>query len=61
MTVMLSTLDGLTIASEVMGEGQPVLLLHGWGCQIEHMRMVAERLVTGKHFSTGESEAYGWP
>lgn len=44
MTVKLSILDGLTLASEVIGEGQPVLLLHGWGGRIESVRMVAERL-----------------
>lgn len=38
------TLDGLLIASETLGEGIPVLLLHGWGGSIESMRIVAERL-----------------
>jgi pimeloyl-ACP methyl ester carboxylesterase len=44
MTITRQTLDGLTVASEVMGEGIPVLLLHGWGGQIESMRPVADRL-----------------
>jgi pimeloyl-ACP methyl ester carboxylesterase len=44
VTITLKTLDGLTIASEVIGEGQPVLLLHGWMCRIENMQQVARRL-----------------
>jgi pimeloyl-ACP methyl ester carboxylesterase len=45
MTITLSTLDGLLIAREVLGEGQPVLLLHGWGGRIESMQRVAARLM----------------
>lgn len=44
MTIKQTVIDGLTIASEVIGEGTPILLLHGWGGKIESMRMVAERL-----------------
>ncbi len=44
MTITRQTLDGLTIATKVMGEGRPILLLHGWQGQIESMRPVAERL-----------------
>jgi pimeloyl-ACP methyl ester carboxylesterase len=44
MTITLNVLDGLIVAREVMGEGQPVLLLHGWGGRIESMQRVAERL-----------------
>ncbi len=44
MTITRQTLDGLTVATKVMGEGKPVLLLHGWQGQIESMRPVAERL-----------------
>src|SRR5450432_1134802 len=46
VTITSRTLDGLTLASEVTGEGQPVLLLHGWGGSMESMRRVAERLTT---------------
>ena len=45
MTATLNAIDRLIVASETVGEGQPVLLLHGWGGQIASMRMVAERLV----------------
>jgi pimeloyl-ACP methyl ester carboxylesterase len=44
MTITLNVLDSLIVAREVMGEGQPVLLLHGWGGRIESMQRVAERL-----------------
>ncbi len=45
MTATLNAIDRLIVASETVGVGQPVLLLHGWGGQIASMRMVAERLV----------------
>lgn len=72
MTITRLTLDGLTIASEVMGSGTPVLLLHGWGGRIESMRMVAERLASkgyclhmldlpGFGRSTLPSEVWGVP
>lgn len=44
MTITLNTLDGLVIASEVVGDGLPVLLLHGWGTNIESMQPVAQLL-----------------
>lgn len=44
VTIQQTVIDGLTVASEVIGEGASVLLLHGWGGKIESMRMVAERL-----------------
>jgi pimeloyl-ACP methyl ester carboxylesterase len=37
-------IDSIMVAYEVVGEGQPVLLLHGWGGRIESVRMVAEQL-----------------
>ncbi len=45
MTITMTVVDQLAIASEVTGDGEPVLLLHGWGGRIESMRPVAERLV----------------
>jgi pimeloyl-ACP methyl ester carboxylesterase len=44
MAIVISTLDGLEIASEITGEGRPVLLLHGWGGRIESMQPVAAAL-----------------
>ncbi|MEP7287649.1 MAG: alpha/beta hydrolase [Chloroflexota bacterium] len=43
-TITQTSIDGLNIASEVVGDGRPVLLLHGWGGRIESMQQVAERL-----------------
>jgi pimeloyl-ACP methyl ester carboxylesterase len=44
VTITLNMIDGLSIASETMGEGQPVLLLHGWMGRIENMQQVGQRL-----------------
>ncbi len=44
MTITMTVVDQLAIANEVMGEGEPVVLLHGWGGRLESMRQVAERL-----------------
>ena len=44
MIITQTLLDGLIIASEKVGQGIPVLLLHGWGGRIESMHMVAQAL-----------------
>jgi pimeloyl-ACP methyl ester carboxylesterase len=44
MAIVTSRLDGLELASEITGEGRPVLLLHGWGGRIESMQPVAAAL-----------------
>ncbi|HVO43395.1 MAG TPA: alpha/beta hydrolase, partial [Aggregatilineales bacterium] len=44
MTIKLITLDGLTLAHEITGDGQNVLLLPGWRQPIESMQPVATRL-----------------
>ena len=38
------TIAGLKTGVNIIGEGQPVLLLHGWGAQIESFYPIAERL-----------------
>lgn len=45
MAISLGALDGMEFASEVTGEGAPVLLLHGWGGRIESMQAVAAGLI----------------
>jgi pimeloyl-ACP methyl ester carboxylesterase len=45
MAITLNTLDGLEFAAEVVGDGAPVLLLHGWGGRIESMQAVAAGLI----------------
>jgi pimeloyl-ACP methyl ester carboxylesterase len=37
-------IDGLTVGVQVVGQGQPVLLLHGWGANRQAMLPIAERL-----------------
>ncbi len=60
MSITLHTIDGLTIASEVYGEGEPVLLLHGWGCRIENMQAVGERLASlGYHIHIIDMPGFG--
>jgi pimeloyl-ACP methyl ester carboxylesterase len=44
MTIQIGSLDGRPFASELLGQGRPVLLLHGWQRRIEDMQPVAERL-----------------
>src|SRR5690242_8775526 len=44
VTITLNIIDGLTIANEVIGDGPPVLLLHGWMCRIENMQQVGQEL-----------------
>jgi pimeloyl-ACP methyl ester carboxylesterase len=41
-TVM--TIDGLRVAETVLGDGKPVVLLHGWGANIDLMLPLAQRL-----------------
>ncbi len=38
------TIDGLQTNFKIIGDGQPVLLLHGWGGSIASMERVAQRL-----------------
>ncbi len=42
---MYTTIDGLRVQYDVRGEGDPVLLLHGWGASIEAMRPIADAVV----------------
>jgi pimeloyl-ACP methyl ester carboxylesterase len=37
-------IDGLEIGVDVVGEGDPVLLLHGWGVSMQEILPVAQRL-----------------
>lgn len=37
-------IDGLTVGLEIIGTGQPVLLLHGWGANRQLMEPIAGRL-----------------
>lgn len=39
---MYTTIDGLRVQYDVRGEGDPVLLLHGWGASIEAIRPIAD-------------------
>ncbi|MEL7601866.1 MAG: alpha/beta hydrolase [Bacillota bacterium] len=39
---MYLSIDGLRTQYEVRGEGEPVLLLHGWGAGIDAMRPIAD-------------------
>lgn len=34
-------IDGINIRYEVLGEGQPLILMHGWGCSLETVRSIA--------------------
>jgi len=72
VTITLNMIDSLTIANEIMGDGEPVLLLHGWMCRIEHMQPVGQRLaklgyrvhildLPGFGRSTLPSEVWGVP
>lgn len=44
--ITFSRIADLDIAHTVLGEGQPVLMLHGWGANISLMLPLAQRLVT---------------
>jgi pimeloyl-ACP methyl ester carboxylesterase len=41
---MAQIVDGLQVATCVVGEGRPILTLHGWGASLRHFWPVAERL-----------------
>jgi pimeloyl-ACP methyl ester carboxylesterase len=41
---MMHLIEGLNIHVQVMGKGEPVLLLHGWGISLQEMLPVAEQL-----------------
>jgi pimeloyl-ACP methyl ester carboxylesterase len=41
---MMQRIDGLHIHVQVMGEGDPVMLLHGWGVSSREMLPVAQQL-----------------
>ena len=46
---MFKEIDGVRIYYETSGEtGSRILLLHGWGCSVELMKPVADR-ITGDH------------
>ena len=34
-------LDGLSVRMEVTGEGRPLILMHGWGCDHMTVRSIA--------------------
>jgi len=40
----MRSIGGLRIATQVIGEGQPVVALHGWAVTMQNWRPVAERL-----------------
>ena len=42
-------IDGLKIRYKAAGQGEQVLLLHGWGCTIESMGLVFDDLV--RHYA----------
>ena len=42
-------LQGINLHYELAGQGQPVVLLHGWGCSTDTFRPVAEHLAA--HFT----------
>ena len=44
----ISVIDGLNIAESVLGEGQPVLMLHGWGASLKLMLPLAQQLAAYK-------------
>lgn len=44
MTVTLQTVDQIPLGTLIQGEGEPVVLLHGWGANLETMRHAATRL-----------------
>ncbi|MBU0976520.1 alpha/beta hydrolase, partial [Patescibacteria group bacterium] len=41
---MFTTIRSLKISYEVLGEGEPILLLHGWGGSLESMKALGSRL-----------------
>lgn len=41
-------LDGMNVRYEVSGRGNPVILLHGWGCSLETVRTIAQA-ASAKH------------
>ncbi len=42
---MQTIIDGLKIEYELLGTGEPVLLLHGWGASMDTMHPIAEHFV----------------
>jgi pimeloyl-ACP methyl ester carboxylesterase len=42
--VKFATIEGIQIAQTVLGEGVPVVMLHGWGANIRLMLPLAQRL-----------------
>ncbi|MFQ5645474.1 MAG: alpha/beta fold hydrolase [bacterium] len=49
---MIIEIDGLDLWYEVLGKGEPVLVLHGWGGDIDSVRPLIEQL-------GGKFQAYG--
>jgi pimeloyl-ACP methyl ester carboxylesterase len=43
--VMFTNIDNLKVAEYVLGEGVPVMMLHGWGANIDLMLPLAQQLV----------------
>lgn len=46
-------INGVRTAYQIFGEGQPVLLLHGWGSNSDRWIAVAEQIVGGAHSGAG--------
>lgn len=42
--ITMTTIQGIQIAEAIIGEGEPLLLLHGWGAKIDLVWGLAERL-----------------
>jgi len=58
--VVFRTIDGLQTATCVIGEGQPVLTLHGWGASLRNFWPVAERLApSGYQFHLLDLPGFG--
>lgn len=39
------TIDGIQINESIQGDGEPILMLHGWGANIKLLQPLADRLV----------------
>jgi pimeloyl-ACP methyl ester carboxylesterase len=57
---VLTRIDGLDTFSSVQGQGEPVLLLHGWGASSQSLAGVQEMLADARRAVALDLPGFGW-